>query len=66
MNILATITYLIYVLIWDGRIIGGCAYLVFWRGESGCWFLLAVVLSSAALKPKDWRKLCQEEDGGDL
>lgn len=32
------------VLAYDAFIIGGCAYLVFWKEHSGWWFLLAVVL----------------------
>lgn len=32
------------VLLWDAALLFGCAYLVFWRGESGWWFVLACVL----------------------
>lgn len=32
--------------IWSAAMIGGCAYLVFWRDVSGWWFLLAMLLAS--------------------
>lgn len=51
------LTYLIYLLVWESLVIGGCAYVVFWRGQSGWWFLLAVILSSGAYSPEKWRKL---------
>ena len=48
------LTYLIYIILWEGFILGGCAYIVFWKGFSGWWFLLAGLLSSAAYKPSAW------------
>jgi hypothetical protein len=32
------------VVAYDAFLIGGCAYLVFWRGNSAWWFVLAVAL----------------------
>lgn len=32
------------VLLWYVFCIGGCAYIVFWKGRSPLWFLLAVFL----------------------
>jgi hypothetical protein len=43
-------------LVWSLTIVGACTYLVFWRNESGWWYVLAVLLASA------WR--CNTE--GDL
>ena len=54
---LAVTTYLIYILLWEGLLIGGCSYVVFWRGESGWWFALAVLLSGSAYAPKKWAEL---------
>ena len=51
------ISYLIYILVWEVLILGGCAYLVFWKGASPWWFVLAVLLSSAAYGPEKWAKL---------
>jgi hypothetical protein len=31
-------------LIWDLALLAGCSYIVFWRGHSAWWFLLAVAL----------------------
>lgn len=47
-------TYLIYVVLWMGFCIGGCAYLVFWRGESGWWFVLAIYLAAGGYNPRRW------------
>jgi hypothetical protein len=38
----------IYVLcsyVWGALCLGVCAYLVFWNGESGWWFLLGIFLA---------------------
>ena len=35
---------LLIFLIWDMFVIGGTAYIVFWKGHSAWWFLLALVL----------------------
>jgi hypothetical protein len=51
------ITYLIYIIIFEILIIGGCAYVVFWRHESGWWFVLACIVSSLAYSPKSWNRL---------
>lgn len=48
------ITYLIYIILWEGFILGGTAYVVFVLDHSGLWFLLAVWLSSAAYSPRKW------------
>lgn len=47
-------TYLVYIVLWESMVIGGCAYVVFGLGYSGWWFLLALMLSASAYKPKDW------------
>ena len=48
------ITYLIYIVVWEGAILGGFTYLVFWREQSGWWFVLALLLSAAAYPPDKW------------
>lgn len=48
------LTYLIYILAWEGMVLGAACYAVFVLNRSGWWFLLAVLLSGAAYKPKDW------------
>lgn len=40
-------------LAYNAAIIGGCAYLVFWRGHSGWWFLLAMLLMASFKTGKD-------------
>lgn len=51
------ITYLIYIVFFEGLVWGGCAYMVVWRGFSGWWFAFALVASSAAYGPQKWRSL---------
>ena len=41
------------VVAYDAFIISGCAYLVFWKGHSGWWFLLAVVLLKSVKNPEE-------------
>jgi hypothetical protein len=48
------LTYLIYILAWESLVLGGAYYAVFVLNRSGWWFLLAMLLSGAAYKPKDW------------
>jgi len=50
------VSYAAYVLAWCGFIVGGTAYLVFWRDESGWWFALACLLMSP-WKPHKWHDL---------
>jgi len=40
----------ILVLLYNGALIAGCSYLVFWKGHSGWWFLLAIVLCAHKTK----------------
>lgn len=61
-KILLAITYLIYTIIWDVGIMGGCAYLVFWQGHSGWWFALAVIICSSSYKPERWKRLFDEDE----
>ena len=51
------LTYLIYIVIWEAATLGTCTYLVFWKGYSGWWFLLAILLSTMAYKPSSWNQL---------
>jgi hypothetical protein len=51
------ITYLIYVILWDGMIFAGCGYAVFWLHESGWWFLAACFVGGCAYQPDKWADL---------
>jgi hypothetical protein len=33
------------MLLWNVFIWGGTAYLVFWKGHSGAWFLLTIIIT---------------------
>ena len=48
------LTYLIYIIIYETLVVGGCAYAVFVLGHSGWWFLLAVAMSGSAYSPERW------------
>ena len=49
-RVIALAVFLVVQLIWDIFLVGGCAYLVFWRAESGWWFVLAVALGLYSTK----------------
>ena len=51
------ITYMIYIILWEALVIGGCGYVVFGLNRSGWWMLLGVLLSVSAYKPSHWKKL---------
>lgn len=51
------VTFLIYSLVYEGLVLGGCGYVVFVLGYSGWWFVLAVILSGSQFKPLDWHCL---------
>lgn len=46
----------IYCTVLDCMILGGCAYLVFWKGHSGWWFALAILLSGSIGVPEGVRR----------
>ncbi len=48
------VTYFVYIILWEGLIFGGTGYVVFFNGESGWWFALAVLLGASAYKPERW------------
>ena len=48
------ITYLIYIVLWEGLIFGGAGYAVFWLGHSGWWMLAALVIGGMAYSPTKW------------
>lgn len=56
-----TMTYFLYIILWEGFILGGCAYIVFWKGFSGWWFLLAVLLSGSPYSPSKWAELYNQK-----
>jgi len=49
------VSYAVYVLVWCMFVIGGTAYVVFWKDQSGWWFALAICLSP--WKPYKWHDL---------
>jgi hypothetical protein len=56
---LKALTYLIYIVLWEGMVIGGTGYAVFVLGHSGWWFLLSVALSINIYSPGAWAQLKQ-------
>lgn len=48
------LTYLIYILLYEGLVLGGTGYAVFALGHSGWWFLLAALFSAGAYRPETW------------
>lgn len=56
---MAHLTYFFYIVLWEAFTLGGCSYLVFWRGESAWWFLLAVFLAGCAYSPRRWIGLAE-------
>lgn len=59
---MAHLTYLIYIVLWEGFILGGCAYVVFELGHSGWWFALAIPLACMAYSPRRWIALAGTDD----
>lgn len=56
-NNFIAITYLIYIVLYEILIIGGCGYVVFVLGHSENWWWLAVLFSMGAYKPHTWHEL---------
>jgi hypothetical protein len=48
------LTYLIYIVLWEGMIFGGTGYAVFILDRSGWWFALALLIGSGAYSPTKW------------
>lgn len=44
--------FLLFLLCWRMLVLGTCAYVVFWQGHSGWWFLLAILLCSGDISEK--------------
>jgi hypothetical protein len=59
---MAYATYFLYIVLWVGFTLGGCAYVVFWRDASGWWFVLAVMLASSGYSPRRWIDRTPRED----
>lgn len=53
------IWWLILTFIWDVFLIAGTSYLVFWKGVSGWWFVLAIVIG---LQPSLYKALNRKHD----
>lgn len=58
------VTYLIYIVIYETLVLGGTAYVVFWLGHSGWWFVLAALMSGSAYPPSSWVKLWNDPSRG--
>jgi len=48
------IIFLIYCILYELIVLGGCGYSVFILGNSGWWFVLATFLSGCQLKRHDF------------
>ena len=48
------LTYLIYIIFWEGLIFGGTGYAVFVLDRSGWWFALAIIIACSAYSPLRW------------
>ena len=51
------LTYLIYTILYECLIIGGCGYVVFGLHQSGWWFVLAAIFSMSQYSPEKWAAL---------
>ena len=58
------LTYLIYIVLWEGMIFGGTGYVVFMLDHSGWWFALAILIGGCAYKPETWIHGKAHNDGG--
>ena len=60
------IVWLILSALWDVAVIGCTGYLVFWRGHSGWWFVLAGMLTytPTLFKALEKRFGIEKSDGG--
>lgn len=48
------LTYLIYIVLWEGFVFGGAWYTIFILGNSYWWALAALLLGSCAYSPLKW------------
>jgi len=48
------VTYLIYIILWEGLIFGGAGYAVFFLDRSGWWILAACIVGGLAYSPAKW------------
>ena len=48
------VTYLIYIILWEGLVLGGAGYAVFVLDRSAWWMLVAVVIGGCAYSPTKW------------
>ena len=48
------ITYLIYIIFWEGMTIGGASYVVFELNYSGWWLLAGALIGGCAYPPERW------------
>lgn len=48
------LTYLIYIVLWEGLIFGGIGYAVFVLGHNGWWMLFALLVGGMAYSPLKW------------
>ena len=61
-----SLTYLIYIILWEGFVLGGTVYLVGWMGWNPAWIILALILSASAYTPSKWAKIAGKlADGGE-
>ena len=54
--------YVFLHLLWDTLVFGTCTYVVFWLGQSGWWYLLAILISSGLPSYKAYLDRDNEEE----
>ena len=55
------VSYLAYIVLYEGITIGGTGYAVFVLGHSGWWWLLGTLFSSACYTPERWSALWDDK-----
>jgi len=62
MNDSVLIVWIIVSTVWDIIVFGFTAYLVFWKGHSGWWFIFAILLTSSTTLFKALKNRYKIED----
>lgn len=65
LGVFSIVTFMLYIVIWDIGLLVGTAYLIWWKGASGWWFVPAFILCGMSYKPKHWRELWQPSPNSD-
>jgi hypothetical protein len=57
--------FVIYSIFFEAIVWGLFGYVVFWKGYSGWWIVLALAISAAQIKPSDFGITKKEVDKND-